>query len=73
MKMVKVYCTQTCKFEGSDEEGNRMIRCDLCKGWFHEECIKVEEGENVSNFWMCEECGEDWVKVKAMNRDKKKN
>lgn len=46
-----------------------MIRCDLCKGWFHEECIKVEEGDNVNSFWMCEECGEEWQKVKAMRKE----
>ena len=42
----KKYCTPTCKYDGGDEEADKMlINCEICKGWYHLSCIELDEKE----------------------------
>jgi len=45
----KVYCI--CSKE---DDGNLMIRCDKCKGWFHGACVSVID--EPSGKWYCPNC-----------------
>ena len=63
----KVYCI--CKGPGF----GKMIECELCKEWFHLDCVGIKEGEepDASDCWYCKKCTE--IKNnKKIERPKKK-
>lgn len=62
-------CIKGCTFNRKTENTGDMVRCDMCKDWFHKACIKEDE-ETFQNFWMCAECGELWKEIKDANRTK---
>lgn len=62
-------CIKGCNFNRKTENTGDMVRCDMCKDWFHKKCINEEE-ETFQNFWMCAECGEIWKEIKDGNRTK---
>ena len=37
------------------QQGEQMIQCDHCKGWFHFECVNVD-AKIASRIWSCENC-----------------
>ena len=50
---VPVYCT--CR----QPEGGRMIQCDQCNEWYHEECTSVPKEiiRKINNIsWKCDTC-----------------
>lgn len=40
---------------GTGDDGNPMIQCDDCRGWFHLTCVGVEEDE-IPERWFCTPC-----------------
>ena len=53
-EILKVYCT--CRLP---EGGERMIACDNCGEWYHENCLKnipSEAWNNCSYKWTCDFC-----------------
>ena len=47
-----------CKCRMPEEEGQRMISCNICKEWFHDECVKIpsEAWTNKDFIWNCSNC-----------------
>ena len=54
VEVMNVFCT--CRMP--EEDGERMISCDLCKQWFHEKCITVPEEAwtDASYLWYRTDC-----------------
>ncbi len=50
---VKVYCSCRMPY---DSNSDSMIQCDICKGWYHFECVGIVNTENYMNVkWSCAE------------------
>ena len=49
-----IYCV--CRMP--EEGGKRMICCDTCKEWYHENCVFIpkEAWENDDYVWNCSDC-----------------
>ena len=49
-----IYCV--CRMP--EEGGERMIRCDTCKEWYHDNCVFIpkEAWKNEENIWNCSDC-----------------
>ena len=66
----KKYCTPTCKYDGGDEEGDKMINCDICEGWYHLSCVELNEKEALElSFWVCKSCKDSHLMVKSLKAD----
>ena len=42
-----------------DDDGERMIACDVCEVWMHTRCVGISDSENTPRRWTCKECIED--------------
>ena len=49
-----IYCV--CRMP--EEGGERMIRCDTCKEWYHDNCVFIpkEAWKNKEYIWNCSDC-----------------
>ena len=48
--------TVTCKCGARDDDGERMVACDICEAWQHTHCCGIEESEAVPRLFVCEAC-----------------
>ena len=66
----KKYFTPTCKYDGEDEEGDKMINCDICEGWYHLSCVALNEKEALEfSFWVCKSYKDSHLMVKSLKAD----
>ncbi|KAK1423601.1 hypothetical protein QVD17_18906 [Tagetes erecta] len=47
-----------CKCGAMDDDGERMVACDLCEVWQHTRCSGIDEGEVVPPLFVCYRCCE---------------
>ncbi|XP_076912282.1 PHD finger protein MALE MEIOCYTE DEATH 1 [Bidens hawaiensis] len=45
-----------CKCGTRDDDGERMVACDLCEVWQHTRCSGIADGEVVPPLFMCYRC-----------------
>lgn len=48
--------TVKCKCGARDDDGERMVACDICEAWQHTHCCGIEEAEAVPRLFVCETC-----------------
>ncbi|XP_047966013.1 PHD finger protein MALE MEIOCYTE DEATH 1-like [Salvia hispanica] len=48
--------TVKCKCGARDDDGERMVACDICEAWQHTHCCGIEESEAVPRLFVCEAC-----------------
>ena len=66
----KKYCTPICKYDGGDEDRDKMINCDICEGWYHLSCMELNEKEALElSFWECKSCKDSHLMVKSLKAD----
>ena len=70
----KKYCAPTCKYDGGGggggKEGDKMINCDICQGWYHLSYIELDEKEALElSFWVCRSCRDSHLLVKSPKAD----
>ncbi|XP_031498002.1 PHD finger protein MALE MEIOCYTE DEATH 1-like [Nymphaea colorata] len=46
-----------CSCGARDDDGERMIACDVCEVWQHTRCGGIGDGENTPVIFFCEACG----------------
>ena len=70
VKTEKKYCTPTCKYDGGDEETDKMVNYDLCEGWYHLSFVELDEKEALElSFWLCRSCKGSHLLVKPLKAD----
>jgi hypothetical protein len=47
------YPCGVCKRECEDN----VLGCDGCDSWFHADCLKIEDLDELPDKWFCNECG----------------
>ncbi|KAL8248864.1 hypothetical protein R6Q59_005732 [Mikania micrantha] len=45
-----------CKCGARDDDGERMVACDLCEIWQHTRCSGIDDGEVVPPLFVCYRC-----------------
>ncbi|XP_071740348.1 PHD finger protein MALE MEIOCYTE DEATH 1-like [Rutidosis leptorrhynchoides] len=58
----------SCKCGAKDDDGERMIACDVCEVWQHTRCIGIDDGESVPSVFMCYKCCDSISEHMCTNR-----
>lgn len=45
-----------CKCGAQDDDGERMVECDLCEVWQHTRCCGIEDTKTVPPLFLCSGC-----------------
>ena len=57
-----------------DDDGERMIACDVCEVWMHTRCVGISDAQGTPRKWTCGECNAEaqrtTEKAKAAERAK---
>lgn len=48
--------TVRCKCGARDDDGERMVACDICETWQHTRCSGIEDAEAVPRLFVCDAC-----------------
>ncbi|KAL3629065.1 hypothetical protein CASFOL_027126 [Castilleja foliolosa] len=48
--------TVRCKCGAGDDDGERMVACDICETWQHTRCSGIEDAEAVPRMFVCDSC-----------------
>ncbi|KAA8547684.1 hypothetical protein F0562_004113 [Nyssa sinensis] len=48
--------TVRCKCGAKDDDGERMVACDICEIWQHTRCSGIEDAEAVPPLFVCSAC-----------------
>lgn len=46
-----------CVCGARDDDGERMVACDICEVWQHTRCVGIAEGAAVPPLFLCAACG----------------
>ncbi|XP_060183792.1 PHD finger protein MALE MEIOCYTE DEATH 1 [Lycium barbarum] len=56
-----------CRCGARDDDGERMISCDICEIWQHTRCCGIEDSEAVPPLFVCEACCNSLAPPRAEN------
>lgn len=45
-----------CECGATDDDGERMVACDICEVWQHTRCCGMEDGDEVPRLFICSSC-----------------
>lgn len=48
--------TVRCKCGARDDDGERMVSCDICEVWHHTKCSGIDDEDSVPRFFICSLC-----------------
>ncbi|CAA0836804.1 PHD finger protein MALE MEIOCYTE DEATH 1 [Striga hermonthica] len=48
--------TVKCRCGARDDDGERMVSCDICEAWQHTLCSGIEDSEAVPRLFVCDSC-----------------
>ncbi|XP_021730833.1 PHD finger protein MALE MEIOCYTE DEATH 1-like [Chenopodium quinoa] len=48
--------TVRCSCGATDDDGERMVSCDICEAWQHTRCTGIEDTEAVPPLFVCQNC-----------------
>lgn len=54
-----------CECGARDDDGERMVACDICEVWQHTRCCGIEDAETVPPLFVCSACCDSLVPLRA--------
>ncbi|XP_042490006.1 PHD finger protein PERSISTENT TAPETAL CELL 1 [Macadamia integrifolia] len=48
-----------CPCGAKEDDGERMISCDICEVWQHTRCVRIGNNEDVPHIFLCSRCEHD--------------
>uniref|UniRef100_A0A7N0UKI6 PHD-type domain-containing protein n=3 Tax=Kalanchoe fedtschenkoi TaxID=63787 RepID=A0A7N0UKI6_KALFE len=54
-----------CRCGAADDDGERMISCDMCEVWQHTRCLGIDDAEAVPSLFLCQECSSPLLTPKS--------
>lgn len=54
-------CTVDCCCGTKDEDGERMICCDICEVWQHTRCLLIPNNEEIPHVFLCKRCEQEVI------------
>ncbi|GJR20436.1 PHD finger protein male sterility 1 [Tanacetum coccineum] len=55
-----------CGCGAKDDDGERMVACDICEVWQHTRCLKIPNNEEIPNIYVCSRCEQDILVLPAL-------
>ncbi|KAI3734155.1 hypothetical protein L6452_13618 [Arctium lappa] len=55
-----------CGCGAKDDDGERMVACDICEVWQHTRCLKIPNNEETPNIYVCSRCEQDILVLPAL-------
>ncbi|XVE57886.1 hypothetical protein DITRI_Ditri04bG0126200 [Diplodiscus trichospermus] len=50
-----------CPCGAKDDDGERLISCDICEVWQHTRCARIPNNEEIPHVFLCKQCEEKIV------------
>ncbi|CAA7061107.1 unnamed protein product [Microthlaspi erraticum] len=50
-----------CECGAKEEDGERMVCCDICEVWQHTWCVGVQHNEEVPRIFLCQSCDQHLI------------
>lgn len=44
-----------------DDDGERMVSCDICEIWQHTRCVRIPNNEEIPHIFLCKKCEQEIV------------
>lgn len=54
-----------CICGAKDDDGERMVSCDLCRVWQHTRCVQIPDHNVVPNIFLCGGCEQDILRFRC--------
>ncbi|GER37148.1 RING/FYVE/PHD zinc finger superfamily protein [Striga asiatica] len=48
-----------CLCGAKDDDGERMVTCDICQVWQHARCVQIPESDEIPSIFICSACEQD--------------
>lgn len=48
--------TVKCKCGTRDDDGERMVACDICEVWHHTRCSGIDDSKTMPPLFVCDSC-----------------
>ncbi|XP_009775431.1 PHD finger protein MALE STERILITY 1 [Nicotiana sylvestris] len=55
-----------CLCGAKDEDGERMVCCDICEVWQHTRCVNIPNQEAIPDIFLCSECEQDILQFPSL-------
>ncbi|XP_059291840.1 PHD finger protein MALE STERILITY 1 [Lycium ferocissimum] len=55
-----------CLCGTKDEDGERMISCDICEVWQHTRCVNIPNHEAIPDIFLCNKCEQDILQFPSL-------
>ncbi|KNA19734.1 hypothetical protein SOVF_058800 [Spinacia oleracea] len=50
-----------CACGAKEDDGERMVACDICEVWQHTRCVRIPNNEEVPRIFLCDRCEQDLI------------
>ncbi|GMG99864.1 hypothetical protein Nepgr_001704 [Nepenthes gracilis] len=50
-----------CACGVKDDDGERMVACDICEVWQHTRCVRIPNSEEIPRIYLCNRCEQDII------------
>ncbi|OMO58645.1 Zinc finger, PHD-type [Corchorus olitorius] len=50
-----------CPCGAKEDDGERLVSCDICEVWQHTRCVKIPNNEEIPHVFLCKQCEEKIV------------
>lgn len=54
-----------CPCGTKDDDGERMIRCDICQAWQHTRCVQIPDNDEIPNIFLCSACDQNIFRLRC--------
>lgn len=54
-------CIVDCPCGAKDDDGERMVCCDICEVWQHTLCVRIPNNEQVPHIFLCNRCEKEII------------
>lgn len=55
-----------CLCGTKDEDGERMVCCDICEVWQHTRCVNIPNHEAIPDIFLCNKCEQDILQFPSL-------
>ncbi|XP_031249325.1 PHD finger protein MALE STERILITY 1-like [Pistacia vera] len=59
-------CVVDCGCGAEDDDGERMISCDICEVWQHSRCVGIPNNEENPPIFLCNRCEQEIVNLPSL-------
>ncbi|GFP86559.1 phd finger protein male sterility 1 [Phtheirospermum japonicum] len=56
-----------CLCGAKDDDGERLVTCDICQVWQHTRCVQIPENDEVPSIFICSSCEQDIMRFRSLS------